>query len=176
MATTIQQSGVSPSSGYELPEVSRSSHLGIALIILELKKDNLTDEQIMKRLEDELKERIKAQSKTSVSTLKSEGWLNACAPAAVAILGAAVIPGVATKFFALSPQSAAIMGQTFAQLGQPIIQGLDQLLYAPYKQEADNGLQIDQSEQQSVYQPAAQAREDASRTASQTASSIVQRG
>ena len=151
----------------ELPTVDPSSALGIALIILAVKADNIEDERVMRQLEDELKKLIKQDNKTNVEQLTKEGWANLVAPATVAAVSAAL-----TIF---GGEGGAIYGQVLGQMSQTMTQGYVGYRHTNVREGAMGRKQTNEQELQGPFQSANSARQQGDQTASQVASQIVQR-
>jgi N-acyl-D-aspartate/D-glutamate deacylase len=158
----LEMTNVKPVQPAQLPEIDPTSPLGIALIILMSKQDNIEDEKVMRALEDEIKRLSKNEIKTIVSHMEGEGRVNMGGPVAIA-----VIAGLATTL------GQPVFGQVLANLAQPMTTGYASRYHSSVHTGATNRKQSNEQEL-SVYRDAAQSRQQADQTFSQVASSLLQ--
>lgn len=136
------------------------SPIALALLLLEVKLDNVEDGFIARAEKRELQNRVKECNANVVSNLRWESGLNTVAPLAVFILSG----GVASqwgpfKIAGLDPASAASLASSASQIAMPFVTGADQLFFMTDKEKNDREKQMTEQDLQTTHAQAQSARE-----------------
>lgn len=136
------------------------SAIAIALLLLDVKLDNIEDGFTARGEKRELQNRVKACNDNVVANLRSESLLNTAGPILILIFSSFI----ATQGFGqakayISDQAAASLASAASQIGMPLITGTDQALYMTEKERHDREKQMTEQELQTTHAQAQSARD-----------------
>jgi len=136
------------------------SAIALALLLLEVKLDNIEDGFIARGEKRILQNRVKECNANVVSNLRSESLLNTFGPLLVFVVTTLIATqGLQQAKDLISPEAAASLSSASAQIIMPLITGADQLFYQTDKEKNDREKQMTEQDLQTTHAQAQSARE-----------------